>query len=326
MSTPWSPAAPSIVARCPIARKRSATKTSNCGPLIARTISKRLASSRAVGVFGSETLRTSQTTVATVPTSTSSASQMSPFMVSDNPLAALLTQANRYFLGCWPREASFPHRLHAPTILRGLLSGELALLGDETAQPGEAGFVPEGAFGVHVPVEGLAVVAEAPVQFAYKVGGHGELPPVESLFPQGADEVAEGSELEGALEGVLALLAADPRGAEAEVAQVAGPQGSLLAADLGGVEGEPRRGARAEDFEEAVLLEALLDVVAFVEGQVEVSEVFSGGEGARRAHGYAVPYETRPVRLAYRELGTEIRLPSDGDVAPDGRRAEDVAT
>src|SRR3712207_1272707 len=76
----------------------------------------------------------------------------------------------------------------AAFLLRGLLPGELALLGDQTVQPGEAGPVPEGAFGVHVPVEGLAVVAEAPVQLTHQVGGHGELLAVEPLFPQGADE------------------------------------------------------------------------------------------------------------------------------------------
>ena len=51
--------------------------------------------------------------------------------------------------------------------LRGLLSGELALLGDQASQPGEAGVAlrlfPQRALGVDVPVEGLAVVAEAPV-------------------------------------------------------------------------------------------------------------------------------------------------------------------
>src|SRR3712207_4948510 len=132
---------------------------------------------------------------------------------------------------------------------------------------------------VDVPVEGLAVVAKAPVQLAHQVGGDGELAPVKVLFPQGADVVAEGAQLEGALEGVLALLAADPRGAEAEVAELAVAQAPLLAADLGGVEGEPRRGVGPEDPEEAVLLQAALDVVALVEGQVEVGEVQIG-----RAH------------------------------------------
>src|SRR3712207_7011545 len=49
---------------------------------------------------------------------------------------------------------------------------------------------------VDVPVEGLAVVAKAPVQLAHQVGGDGELAPVEVLFPQGADVVAEGAQLE----------------------------------------------------------------------------------------------------------------------------------
>src|SRR5918998_1044599 len=212
----------------------------------------------------------------------------------------------------------------------GLLFRELALLGDESVEPGEArvaaGLVPKGARGVDVPVEGLAVVAEASVQLAHQVGGDGELAPVEVLFPQSADEVAEGAQLEGALEGVLALLAADPRGAEAEVAQLAEAQTSLLAADLGGVEGEPRRWAGPEDPEEAVLPQALLDVVALVEGQVEVGEVLAGGEGARRAHGYGVPDLARPVRLAPRELGTQVGLSPDGDVAAGVRRPEDVAT
>src|SRR5918998_4063145 len=212
----------------------------------------------------------------------------------------------------------------------GLLFRELALLGDESVEPGEAcvaaGLVAQGPLGVDVPVEGLAVVAEASVQLAHQVGGDGELAPVEVLFPQGADVVAEGAQLEGTLEGVLALLAADPRGAEAEVTQLAGSQVPLLAADLGGVEGEPRRGARAEDLEETVFPEALLDVVAFVEGQVEFGEVFPGGEGARWAHDYAVPNQARPVRLTPRELGAQIRLPPDGDEGPYVRRAEHVAT
>src|SRR3712207_4761384 len=103
-------------------------------------------------------------------------------------------------------------------VLGRLLPRELALLGDQTVKPGEAGvtprFISQGALGVDVPVEGLAVVAQSPVQLAHEVGGDGELPSVESLLSQGADKVAEGPELEGALEGVLALLAADPRGAQ----------------------------------------------------------------------------------------------------------------
>src|ERR671932_786217 len=120
------------------------------------------------------------------------------------------------------RHLQVPAKSRICRDLRSLFLCELALLSDQAVQPGEAdvasGLIPEGAFGVHIPVEGLAVVAQAPVQLADEVSGHGELPPAEALFPQGADEVADGSKLEGALKGVLTLLAADPRGAEAEVA------------------------------------------------------------------------------------------------------------
>src|SRR5918997_6186820 len=84
MSTPWSPAPPSIVAPCPIARKRSATKASNCGPLIARTISKRLASSWAVGVFGPEKRRTSHTAATTIPSRRRAPSHPLPLPAEDS--------------------------------------------------------------------------------------------------------------------------------------------------------------------------------------------------------------------------------------------------
>src|SRR3712207_8191362 len=66
-----------------------------------------------------------------------------------------------------PRSTLFPYTtlFRSQAASGGLLFRELALLGDEAVQPGEArvasGLVPEGARGVDVPVEGLAVVAEA---------------------------------------------------------------------------------------------------------------------------------------------------------------------
>src|SRR5918998_431252 len=59
-------------------------KASNCGPLIARTSSKRPASSLAVCVFGPESRRTSQTPAAAKPTSTSTPSHALPSMEEDN--------------------------------------------------------------------------------------------------------------------------------------------------------------------------------------------------------------------------------------------------
>jgi len=44
-----------------------------------------------------------------------------------------------------------------------LFSGELTLLVDEAVEPGEALVAFYSAFGVDVPVEGFAVVAEAAV-------------------------------------------------------------------------------------------------------------------------------------------------------------------
>src|SRR3712207_8954665 len=87
-----------------------------------------------------------------------------------------------------PRSTLFPYTtlFRSQAASGGLLFRELALLGDEAIQPGEArvasGLVPEGARGVDVPVEGLAVVAEAPVQLAHQVGGDGELAPVKVLL------------------------------------------------------------------------------------------------------------------------------------------------
>ena len=57
--------------------------------------------------------------------------------------------------------------------------GELALLVYEPVEPGDAGVAFRGAARVDVPVEGLAVVAEAAVQLADEVGGDGELAPDE---------------------------------------------------------------------------------------------------------------------------------------------------
>jgi len=66
--------------------------------------------------------------------------------------------------------------------------------------------------------------------------------------------VAQGPQLEGALEGTLLLLAADPGSAQAQVAQLTGLQAPFLSADLGRVEAEPRRLTLAEDLQQAVLL------------------------------------------------------------------------
>ncbi len=69
---------------CPIARNRSATKASNCGPLIARDISKRAARSPAVGVLGPEKRRASHTTTTTIPSSRSTTSHALPFAAEDD--------------------------------------------------------------------------------------------------------------------------------------------------------------------------------------------------------------------------------------------------
>src|SRR5918998_79880 len=148
-------------------------------------------------------------------------------------------------------------------LLRRLLPGELGLPVDETVEPGYTGVAFGRAACVHVPVEGFAVVAETAVQLPDEVGGDGELAPDEVVFLQGAHKVAHGPQLEGALEGTLSLLAADPGGAQAQVAELAGCQAPLLAADLGRVESEPRRLALAEDLQQAVLFQALLYTVAF---------------------------------------------------------------
>jgi hypothetical protein len=123
---------------------------------------------------------------------------------------------------------------------------------------------------------------------------------------------------------MLLLLAADPGGAQAEVAELAGGEVSLLAADFGGVEGEPGRRARAEDAQEAVLFEAFFEVVAFRGGEVEIVEAFASGEGAGRAHGYFALDHARSIDLTAGELGAEVWLASDGYVGAHARRPEDV--
>src|SRR5215218_4547753 len=202
----------------------------------------------------------------------------------------------------------------AEVLLRCLLPGELALPIYEPVEPGYAWVAFGRAACVYVPVEGFAVVAEAAVELPDQVGGDGKLASDEVVLLQGTHKVPQGPQLEGALEGTLLLLAADPGGAQAQVAQLTRLQAPRLAADLGRVEAEPRRLALAEDFQQTVFLQALLDTVAFVEGQIEVVESFSGRERAYRAHGHGAPDQTRPVRGASRDLGAQIGLPADGDV------------
>jgi len=175
------------------------------------------------------------------------------------------------------------------SLLSGLFAGELALPLDKAVEPSEGWVAFDGARGVYVPVEGLAVVAEATVELADEVRRDGELAAHKALCFEGAQEVADGPKLEGALEGTLAFFAADPRGTQAEVAELAGGEGALLAADLGGVEGEPGWRARAENAQETIFFEALLEVVTFDRGEIELVEALAGGEGAGRAHGDAVP-------------------------------------
>src|SRR5215213_10743697 len=110
------------------------------------------------------------------------------------------------------------------------------------------------------------MVAETAVQLPYEVCGDGELAPDEVVLLQGAHKVAQGPQLEGALEGTLLLLAADPGGAQTEVAKFTGPKAPLLAADLGRIEAEPRWLAVAEDHEHPVLSQPLLYAPAFVDG------------------------------------------------------------
>src|SRR5215211_7055859 len=210
-------------------------------------------------------------------------------------------------------------------LLRGLLPGELALSIYQAVEPGHARIAFGRATRVNVPVEGFAVVAEAAVELPDEVGGDGEIAPDEVVLLQGAHEVAHGPQLEGALEGTLLLLAADPGGAQAQVAQLAGLQAPFLAADLGRVEAEPRRLALAEDLEQAVLLKAFLYAIAFVEGQVELVEGLAGRERTHRAHGYGAPDQTRPVRGAAWDLGAEIGLPADGNVGAGVSDPERVA-
>ena len=68
------------------------------------------------------------------------------------------------------------------------------------------------------------MVAETAVQLPDEVGGDGELAPDEVVLLQGAHKVTQGPQLEGALEGTLLLLAADPGGAQAQVAELTGRQ------------------------------------------------------------------------------------------------------
>src|SRR5215210_123607 len=210
-------------------------------------------------------------------------------------------------------------------LLRGLLLGQFALPIYEPVEPGRAGVAFGRAPCVHVPVEGFAVIAEAAVELSDEVGGDGELAPYQIILLQGAHEVAHGPQLEGALEGALFLFAADPGGAQAQVAELAGPEAPLLAADLGRVEAEPGGLAFAEDLEQAILLQALLYAVAFVEGQGEVVEGLTGRKRAHRAHGHGAPDQTRPVGGATGDLGAEVGLPADGDVGARVGDPEHVA-
>src|SRR5215210_211816 len=157
-------------------------------------------------------------------------------------------------------------------LSRRLLSGELALPINETVEPGYAGVAFGRAARVYVPVEGFAMIAETAVELPDEVGGDGELASDEVVLLQGAHKVTHGPKLEGALEGTFLLLAADPGGAQAQVAKLTGPQAAFLSADLGRVEAEPWGLALAEHLEQAILFQALLYTVAFVEAQVEVGE------------------------------------------------------
>jgi hypothetical protein len=168
------------------------------------------------------------------------------------------------------------------------------------------------------------VVAEAAVELADEVRGEGKLATVEGLLFESAQEVAYGTQLECALEGVLLLLAADPGGPKAEVAELAGRNGAFLPADFCGVEGEPGRRVCAKDAQKAIVFEAFFEIVAFGGGEVEAVEVISGGKGASRAHGYFALDQARSVGLAAGKLGAEVRLATDGYVRADARRPEDV--
>src|SRR5215218_4101964 len=141
------------------------------------------------------------------------------------------------------------------------------------------------------------------VQFPDGVCGDGELAPDEVVLLQGAHKVTHGPQLEGALEGTFLLFAADP----------------------GRVEAEPGGLAFAEHLQQAVLLQALLNTVAFVEGQVEVVEGLARREGAHRTHGHGAPDQTRPVGGAAGDLGTEVGLPAYGDVGTRVGGPEPVA-
>src|SRR5215213_4582972 len=213
----------------------------------------------------------------------------------------------------------------AEVLLRCLLPGELALPIYEPVEPGYAWVAFGRAACVYVPVEGFAVVAEAAVELPDQVGGDGELASDEVVLLQGAHKVTKGPQLEGALEGTLLLFAADPGGAQTQVAQLTGPQAPFLAADLGRVEAEPRRLALAEHLQQAILLQALLYTVAFVEGQVEVVEGLACRERAHRAHRHGAPDQTCPVGRTAGDLGAEVGLPADGDVGARVGGPEHVA-
>src|SRR5215211_4929671 len=130
----------------------------------------------------------------------------------------------------------------AEVLLRCLLPGELALPIYEPVEPGYAWVAFGRAACVYVPVEGFAVVAEAAVELPDQVGGDGELASDEVVLLQGAHKVAQGPQLEGALEGTLLLLAADPGGAQTEVAKFTGPKAPLPAdGDVGGRVSCPER-------------------------------------------------------------------------------------
>ena len=66
-----------------------------------------------------------------------------------------------------------PCRADLDPLLRRLFFSELALPFDEAVEPGESRVTFEGAASVYVPVEGLAMVAEAAVELADEVSRDG---------------------------------------------------------------------------------------------------------------------------------------------------------
>ena len=115
----------------------------------------------------------------------------------------------------------------------------------------------------------------------------------------GAQEVADGAQLEGALERTRPLLAADPGGAQAEVAELAAER-RALAADL-------RRGRRARasgcaETRRRPSSWAFFEVVAFGGGREGRRSHFEQ-QGASWTHGYSRSDHARPIGLAAGNLG-----------------------